>query len=100
MFNADNGHRGKLMSREATDKLHAHMWECFQPQHGKGPWKSCRHYPVDPGNNGGHPHKAYRQGMAMLANADNGESASTQMKPWKKVTLEKLSGGFAMTADL
>lgn len=52
MFNADNGHRRKLMSREATDKLHAHMWECFQPKHGKGPWKSCRHYPVDPGNPG------------------------------------------------
>jgi hypothetical protein len=48
MFNADNGHRAKLMSREATDKLHAHMWECFQPKHGKGPWGSCRHDMADP----------------------------------------------------
>jgi len=52
------------------------------------------------GNQGGHPHKTYSQGVAMLANADDGESASTQMKLGKKVTLEKLSGGFALPADL
>lgn len=47
MFNADTGNRAKLLSREATDKLHAHMWDCFQPKHGKGPWGSCRHhYPL------------------------------------------------------
>ena len=47
MFNADTGHRAKLLSREATDKLHAHMWECFQLEHGKGPYGKCRHFGVD-----------------------------------------------------
>ncbi len=51
MFNADTGNRAKLLSREATDKLHAHMWECFQPKHGKPPFGACRHfYPIYTGD--------------------------------------------------
>jgi hypothetical protein len=53
MFNADTGHRAKLLSREATDKLHAHMWQCFH-NHGKPPYGSCRHAPVDPNVAGEH----------------------------------------------
>jgi len=49
MFNADDGHRAKLLSREATDKIQNHLWERFQPgaEHARHyhfvpdqPWRS------------------------------------------------------------
>lgn len=49
------------------------------------------------GNNGGHPHKAYSQGMAVQKQE---KSSSTEMKLWNKVSLGEFSGGFVMPADL
>jgi len=43
MFNADSGSRAKLLSREATDKILAYFWQCFQPG-GKAGGHIARHY--------------------------------------------------------
>ena len=43
MFNADTGTRSKLLSREATDKILAYLWQCFQPE-GKAGGHIARHY--------------------------------------------------------
>ena len=43
MFNADSGTRAKLLSREATDKILAYFWQCFQPG-GKAGGHIARHY--------------------------------------------------------
>lgn len=60
MFNAGTGNRAKLLSRAATDKLHDHMWECFQPKHGKGPWGCCRHhYPLFVGGHWGNQNHGF-----------------------------------------
>lgn len=60
MFNADTGHRAKLLSREATDRLREHMWECFQPKHGKPPYGQCRHSPITtPGDHWGNQNHGF-----------------------------------------
>jgi len=43
MFNADTGNRAKLLSREATDKILAYFWQCFQPG-GQAGGHIARHY--------------------------------------------------------
>jgi len=47
MFNADDGARGKLMSRAATDKLQAYFWETLRHKSQK-PWRVYHFMPSEP----------------------------------------------------
>jgi hypothetical protein len=47
MFNADDGSRGKLMSREATAKLEAHFWDTLKHK-GQKPWRVFHFMPDEP----------------------------------------------------